>query len=229
MTAWRSNPYVMPIKALLPTLLASLLLAACHGPGGSSNGTAQDTTAGAAAGNTPVTHTETSPANAANGMRAGHNVGSVFLGEDSDSLLQALGKPDFSDAAMGKAWLTWLGKKDEHNNQTQLDVFVTYKDSTMSTRTVQQIRTTSSAYQLADSLHVYSSFQRLQGAYPELVYTGNYKDEGREIKIYDAAAAGVAFEIVEAGSQRICTGIIIHPRGKAVNNVYFSHSAGHRP
>lgn len=218
------------MKTVLPSVLLSLLLLpACHNPEGSQDNATKDTSGLSAVNvqtNTPeVSHGGASP----DQIIPGRYIGAIFLGENPDSVLDALGKPDFSDAAMGKAWLTWWGKRDEHNNQTQLDVYVTYKDSSMSTRSVQQIRTTSSNYQLADSLHVYSSLQSLQGTYPDLAYTGSYQEDGREIKIYDAEAAGVAFEIAEAGTQRICTGIIIHLPGKAVNNVYFSHSAGQRP
>jgi hypothetical protein len=219
------------MKTVLSSVLLSfLLLAACHNPEGSQNNTASKDTSDLSAVNAQTDVSEASHrGSSSDQIIPGRYIGPIFLGESPDSVLDALGKPDFSDAAMGKAWLTWRGKRDEHNNQTQLDVYVTYKDSSMSTRSVQQIRTTSSNYQLADSLHVYSSFQSLQGTYPDLAYTGSYQEDGREIKIYDAEAAGVAFEIVEAGTQRICTGIIIHLPGTAVNNVYFSHSAGQRP
>jgi hypothetical protein len=206
-----------------PTLLGALLWTACHHPNGSQHPPAAKDARGESL-QTSSSDPNTRNVSSADQIVPGHYIGTIFLGENPDSVLRILGKPDFSDAAMGKAWLTWRGKRDEHNNQTQTDVFVTYKDSTMSTRTVQQIRTTSSAYRLADSLHVYSSFESLKQAYPDLEYTGSYEDEGRQIKIYDSAAAGVAFEIVEAGSQRLCTGIIIHFPGKSVNNVYFSHS-----
>jgi hypothetical protein len=46
---------------------------------------------------------------------------------DATNLETEFGKPDMSDAAMGKAWLTWYGKKDEHNNKTELNIYTHIK------------------------------------------------------------------------------------------------------
>jgi hypothetical protein len=149
----------------------------------------------------------------------GQGIGKVQLGEEV-SLLNVLGPPDSSDAAMGKAWLTWKGRRDEHNNFPQLNVYTTYKDNTMREKTVQQIRTTSSRFFTSDSIHVYSSLEAIQEKFPALRKAGSYNDEGREIVVYDEKKKGIAFEIATAGNQRICTGIIIHEKGKDVNEIY---------
>ncbi|HEY8914967.1 MAG TPA: hypothetical protein VIM87_00975, partial [Chitinophaga sp.] len=65
-------------------------------------------------------------------VSAGKGIGKIDLGSNADKLTELLGKPDFSDAAMGKAWLTWYSKRrDEHNNRNELNIFTTYADSTM--------------------------------------------------------------------------------------------------
>ena len=79
----------------------------------------------------------------------GESLGRIKLGTDAAGLEKILHKPDASNAAMGKAWLTWKGKRDEHNNATELNIYTTYKDSTMQQKTVQQIRTTSSSFATA--------------------------------------------------------------------------------
>lgn len=149
----------------------------------------------------------------------GEQVGKVRLGENV-SALEVLGLPDKSDAAMGKAWLYWNGQRDEHNNLTELDVYTTYKDSTMQEKTVQQIRTTSSQFATANHIHVYSSLKEIEQAFPEIKKLASYNEDGRSFVIYDAVAKGIAFEMTKAGEQRICTGIIVHEKNKEVTQVY---------
>ena len=152
----------------------------------------------------------------------GKSIGNIEIGMD-DSGLEAFGKPDMSDAAMGKAWVTWYGKKpDEHNNKTQLNVYTAYKDTSMRAKTVQQIRTTSSFFETAGGLHVYASLSDIKQQYPKLKKAAVYTDDGRKIDIYDAQQQGIAFEIVNANQQQICTGIIIHKSGVKVTQVYIS-------
>lgn len=149
----------------------------------------------------------------------GERIGKVQLSENVSSL-EVLGAPDKSDAAMGKAWLTWKGKRDEHNNATELNVYTTYKDSTMREKTVHQIRTTSSGFVTTNNNHVYSSLQAIEQEFPELKKIAIYNDDGRDITIYDAVEKGIAFEITKANSQQICTGIIVHQKNKKVTDIY---------
>jgi hypothetical protein len=151
---------------------------------------------------------------------AGESVGKITLGTDASTLQNILGKPDMSDAAMGKAWTTWYGKKpDEHNNKTELDIYTAYKDTSMREQTVQQIRTTSSFFVTADSLHVYSSLGEIKNKYA-VKKVSQYKAEGRTTNIYDDKSDGIAFEIASANEQNICIGIIIHTKNKSVNDIY---------
>jgi hypothetical protein len=155
----------------------------------------------------------------------GERIGKVKLGEEVSSL-EILGPPEASDAAMGKAWLTWKGNRDEHNNATELNVYTTYKDNTMKLKTVQQIRTTSSAFSTAKNIHVYSSLESIQQQFPMLKKRASYKEDGREIFIYDAVEKGIAFEIARANDQQICTGIIVHERNKDVTQIYIMRYPG---
>lgn len=150
----------------------------------------------------------------------GERMGKTNLGMDAALLDSVLGKPDRSDAAMGKAWLTWKGKRDEHNNATVLNIYTTYKDSTMRQKTVQQIRTTSSYFSTANNIHVYSSLADIEQQFPAIKKAAQYKDDGRTIDIYDERQQGIAFEIATANNQQICTGIIVHQKGKDVTDVY---------
>ncbi|MFT4155941.1 hypothetical protein [Parafilimonas sp.] len=156
----------------------------------------------------------------------GKSLGNIEIGMDN-SRLEAFGNPDMSDAAMGKAWLTWYGKKpDEHNNKTQLNVYTAYKDTAMLAKTVQQIRSTSSFFETAGGLHVYTSLNDIQQQFPGLKKVAAYTDDGRKVDIYDAQRQGIAFEIATADAQQICTGIIVHKSGIKVTQVYMSLHPG---
>lgn len=170
--------------------------------------------------NTTVPDKEEATAQQQNLIIPGQKIGSTALGITADSLARLLGQPDKSDAAMGKAWLTWLGKSDEHNNATRLDIYITYPDSTMRYKTVQQIHATSSWFHTAGGLHVYSAMADIRKSYPGLKKAARYKSDGRTITLYDDKEQGIAFEAVPANNEDICTGIIIHKPGIAVTNTY---------
>lgn len=150
----------------------------------------------------------------------GESIGKTHLGMDAALLQDLLGKPDMSDAAMGKAWLTWRGKRDEHNNVPQLNIYTTYKDSTMREKTVQQIRSTSSYFSTQNKIHVYSSLKEITQLFPDIKKAAQYNDDGRNVVIYDEQQQGIAFEIASANEQQICTGIIVHKKGENVTAVY---------
>jgi hypothetical protein len=156
-------------------------------------------------------------------LLAGENIGKVFLGMDASKLENILGKPDMSDAAMGKAWTTWYSKnRDEHNNKNELNVYSAYADTDMRRHTVQEIRTTSSFFVTPDGIHVYSALPDIQKKYVVNKAAQYKSNDGRTIIIYDDKQQGIAFEIVSAANQNICIGIIIHEKGKDVNDIYLT-------
>ncbi len=153
----------------------------------------------------------------------GKSIGKVELGMIDTSLETLLGKPDFSDAAMGKAWLTWYGKKpDEHNNKTQLDVYTSYKDTSMRDKSVQQIRATSSFFRTEQNIHVYSSLSAIQKSFPAMKKAPQSADDAKKFTVYDDVNNGIAFEIVDADGQQICRAIFVHIKGKGVRDIYIA-------
>ncbi len=153
----------------------------------------------------------------------GEKIGRAVLNTNADSLEQLFGKPDMSDAAMGKAWLTWYGKKnDEHNNKTQLDIYTAYKDTGMREKSVQQVRTTSSFFNTGNGIHVYSSLNEIQKAFPEIHKVKQNEEDTKKFTVYDAVKDGIAFEIVNVNNQKICTAIFIHFKGKKVMDIYIA-------
>ncbi len=160
------------------------------------------------------------PVNASQLIVPGEGIGKIWLGTEASNLGALLGPPAMSDAAMGKAWLTWKGKRDEHNNAAELNVFTAYKDDSLQQKTVQQIRTTSPAFSTAGGLHVYSTLEAIRAEFPGMKKRAQYNEDGRDIVIYDAQQEGIAFELATANEQQICTGILIYPKGKDVTHWY---------
>src|SRR5690606_26660899 len=114
----------------------------------------------------------------------------------------------------------WHGKRDEHNNKTELNIYTTYKDSNMAEKTVQQIRVTSAQFETESGLGVYHDFREIKNYFPELQPAARYKNDGREIEIFDDRKNGIAFEFVTAGGQTICTGVIVHRKNEPVTQTY---------
>ena len=158
----------------------------------------------------------------------GERIGKIALGQTPETFVHILGKPDSSDAAMGKAWMTWMGKRDEHNNKTELNVYVTYKDSTMKEKVVKQIRTTSSSFSTREGIHVYSSLNEIKVKYADIKEAASFASATRHFIIYDDVDSGIAFDIVDANGQKICTGITVHPPGQPVTETYIYLHPGMR-
>jgi hypothetical protein len=208
------------MKTLLIGLLSLIILGACQHPTRTSD--ANQT----ASSDTAVTATQTDVVSTSvpddKLIIAGKQIGHITLGLPADSLQPLLGRPDRSDAAMGKAWLSWYEKRrDEHNNRIALDIFTSYADSTMEKRTVQQVRTTSTEYATARGIKVYNDLAAIQLQYPNMHFEGRYKElnNDRVFSLYDDRKSGIAFEIVEANGQQICIGILVHFPGKKVMEI----------
>lgn len=146
----------------------------------------------------------------------GERIGLTKLEENVETLSK-LGKPDFSDAAMGKSWATWISKDDEKN---ELNIYSTYKDSEMKEKVVRQIRITSSKFQTSDGIATGKSLQDIQKAFPDIKLVAKYTDENTKnlVEIYDSEADGIAFEF----TQNKCIAIIVHTKGKKVIEEYIT-------
>lgn len=147
----------------------------------------------------------------------------LHIGTTDSVLLARYGNPDFSDAAMGKAMLVWYGKQ-KNSPITELDVYTAYKDSNMREKTVQQIRSTSAYFTTPGNAGVGRKFSAIKSLYPGLAYVHSYKENntGRNIKVYDDAALGLSVETTLTGNEKICTGIIIHKKGREVILAYIN-------
>ncbi|TZF84829.1 hypothetical protein FW774_07575 [Pedobacter sp. BS3] len=140
----------------------------------------------------------------------GKKIGKITLGMDASGLEKLLGKPDLSDAAMGKAWLTWLSDSSARN-PNELNIYTTYSDSTMSNKVVKQIRITSHDFTTPTGIHTGVQYKLLTTY--SLQKLATYQD----IAVYDDIKEGIAFE---TGQDSIVHSIIIHQPGTKVTDVY---------
>ncbi|MEC3877994.1 hypothetical protein [Parapedobacter sp. 10938] len=177
----------------LAAALIGLTLTACGGPSDTDRTTLTDSSA-----------TEVSQAATAERLALvpGTSVGPFKLG-DADSLVhQQLGRPDHSNAAMGKAVLIWYA---DTASGYPLSIFTTRDMGNDETARIQQIRVTSPTFETADSIHVGSTLTQIRTAYP-VTAIETYSQAGETYTVYEADD-GIAFEV---GPDDHCVAIIIH-------------------
>ncbi len=156
----------------------------------------------------------------------GKSIGNISLEQNAESLDSILGKADLSDAAMGKAWLTWFSKVSDTVTGNELNIYTTYKDNEMREKVVRQVRITSDEFKTADGLATGKSLADIRKVYPEIAKIGGYDLEtSNPVLIYDSVPDGIAFE-TEKDS---CTGIIIHEKGKEVAKEYITFHPDMKP
>jgi len=142
----------------------------------------------------------------------GEGIGKTRLGMISDSVIRLLGKPDYSDAAMGKALLIWYGKnKDTNNNRTEVDVMVSYRDTSMRDKAVKQIRITSDYFETKNGVKVHDDLHRIMKYFPDISKSDYHLTDSTKA-IYDDTVNGIAFEVAAVDTQRICTAILVHAK-----------------
>lgn len=134
----------------------------------------------------------------------GRSAGVFKLGESDSLIRQRLGKPDFSDAAMGKAVLMWY---TDTGSSYPLSIFTSRDMGNDETARVQQIRITSPDFETRDSIHVGVTLAEISNTYAKsLRIVETYEENRATYSIYDTDA-GIAFEI---DPTERCVAIIIH-------------------
>lgn len=152
----------------------------------------------------------------------GQSIGNVSL-EQNTNELSFLGEPDLSDAAMGKAWLTWYSTNSKLvSGKSEINIYTTYKNNEMKEKVVRQIRITSPDFKTDSGIRVGMTFSQVQKTIANLDYIGHFKNPGTtdNVELYDVTAIGIAFEILNNGSEKTCTAIIVHPIDRKVTEEY---------
>jgi len=154
----------------------------------------------------------------------GQSIGNVALEQNSEEL-EFLGPADLSDAAMGKAWLTWFSTNSKQpSGKTELNIYTIYKDKELTQKVVRQIRITSPDFKTPEGIHVGMAFTEIQNLSPDLNYIGNFKNPGKTnwVELYDSTNIGIAYEIENTGSEKTCIAIIVHAKNRNVTEEYLS-------
>lgn len=156
----------------------------------------------------------------------GERIGNISLELDAENIQKLLGKPDLSDAAMGKAWLTWFSKVSDSVTGNELNIYTEYKDNEMLEKVVRQIRITSNEFKTAEGICTGKSLDEISKVFPEIKITGKYDIETAfPVTVYDATDKGIAFET----ENNNCTGIIVHQKGRSVSDQYISFHPDMKP
>jgi hypothetical protein len=146
----------------------------------------------------------------------GRSLGNITLGANA-ATLAALGPASSSDAAMQKAWSTWLGSRPATGGApTRLDVYTAPAGNDVAHHTVQVVRATSPWFHLANGLRPGARLSAIRQAYGKLPLAATYRVASHPRYLYDDVQRGVAFETNgTAGSSR-CQALLIHLPGKAI-------------
>ncbi|WP_276499818.1 hypothetical protein [Pontibacter litorisediminis] len=144
----------------------------------------------------------------------GESIGKVKLGMPGSELTSILGKPDSTDAAMGKALLYWL------NGQHYLVIYTVADFGGQDERPkVQQVQVNSPQFQTPDGIGTGKALPEIRQKYGRLKPLAHYQDEQQQqVYIFDAQQQGIAFEVTLPDS--LCTAITIHPKGQNVTDTY---------
>ncbi|MFC5270960.1 hypothetical protein [Adhaeribacter terreus] len=158
----------------------------------------------------------------------GKSIGLIKLNEQAEVVYKLLGKPNLTDAAMGKMLATWfteanLSDPDTTAYQTNI-FFVRNMGSAEESALAKQIRITAKQYKLGNGLAINSDLKTIQASFPEMKKAATYTSARtkQKIDVYHDSVAGITFEINKAGK---CVGIGIQEPGKANFEVYSAVSS----
>ncbi|RYG43284.1 hypothetical protein EON79_17265 [bacterium] len=144
---------------------------------------------------------------ATNRVVPGESLGQIKIGDPATTLAK-LGRPYAGDAAMQKAWATWLGK-----GRARLDVYTVVESDRP---VIRIIRATSPSFRTASGLGPGVSEKRMRRAYPAArdIVTYRPPSGGAPVHVFDDIEEGFAFE-VQRGQ---CVGIAVHRASHGLNS-----------
>ena len=150
----------------------------------------------------------------------GKSIGRFSIGQNMAVVDSLKGKPDTSDAAMGKAWAIWYGKKSTGGKRNEIAIFSGYADSTMSSKAVKQIRVISDKFETVEGLNNGTLLSDFTTKYSDFKHVSTYVDDRLHdtILVYDSKAHGIAVEFL----RDISRAITVHEKGKPFNDSYYT-------
>lgn len=146
-------------------------------------------------------------------IEPGTGVGKLVLNGNADSAASFLGKPDFSDAAMGSALMTWYAKHDTAGYKTSIFADHNFGAKDEGVARIRKIRVTSPYFKTADGLGTGMGLYQYQKHFNLKALT-SYKAKGKKIKVYEAVGKGIAFEVDSASGKGVA--IAVHKPGDSL-------------
>jgi hypothetical protein len=188
----------------------------------------------------PATGTKSGGASDSDGKNdivPGSRVGGVKIGEEMGKVVEALGEPDSSDAAMGHMWSWWISHKNDAARQ-ELGIYASF-DNDATGHYVRQIRLTSPYFVTSNGISTRSSLADILRAFKDARAVAKYSspERGGTIYLYDDKMQGIAFEVFQGESDPAsgrCIAIVVHMTGGDPANQYLGASdytpiGGHSP
>ncbi|WP_257659028.1 hypothetical protein [Parapedobacter lycopersici] len=141
----------------------------------------------------------------------GESVGPIHLNDADSTLLDQLGEPDYSDAAMGKAVLAWYTTGD--SPAYPVSIFTARDMGNDETARIQQIRITSPYYTTSEGICASSSLAQISAEY-STEQVEAYEKDGQQYAVLDTKQ-GIAFEVNPNDS---CVAIIVYQPGAGTSS-----------
>lgn len=146
----------------------------------------------------------------------GISIGQVHLNERADSIILKLGKPDMSDAAMGKSVSIY---KNKENNTVFKIYYVTNMGAANEAPRAKLFHTNSSFFSTASNISIGSSLETIKKVFPDLKRLAIITIGKDTFQLYDAEKQGITFEM---DKENICKGISLHTAGEQLEPTYLA-------
>jgi hypothetical protein len=137
----------------------------------------------------------------------GKRIGQIYINEQVDSVVDVLGKPDSSDAAMGSSFMAWFDKTGKVIRQTSIFAHREMGGTDEKNSHVKVIRETSPTFKTADYGGAGSAIKDVMKLYrlKKHMAPGNKK-----LWLYDNYQTGIGFEVDSTGK---CLAVYVHAPG----------------
>ena len=149
----------------------------------------------------------------------GRSVGDISLGENVEIVGKMLGKPDVSDAAMGKAWGIWYRTDSSSKQKEEIAIYSAYRDTSMRVKSVKQIRITSAEYKTQDGYRIGMAESETKQKFPGMEKVSAYLNEQKDtVTVFDSKQEGVGIEFLSGKS----VALTVHPANQPINATYLT-------
>ncbi|UYQ91248.1 hypothetical protein MKQ68_14230 [Chitinophaga horti] len=150
----------------------------------------------------------------------GQSAGQLHINGDAAKATRLLGKPDSTDAGMGKLLAVWFSQ--HHRGDDLTAVYAERNMGVDETARIRMIRVTSPAYATAEGIHTGKSIADVRQHY-QLTAEATFTHFDYRYTVF-GTNEGIAFEI---NSDSLLTGIIVRDTGRLAKKGYLPFHPNH--